>query len=622
MSAFVIVLNRDGRIQAERELDPLLAALDHRGPDGRDTIRLDWIAFGHQHFWTTPEEVGERQPLHDPGAGLHILLDGRLDNREELADGLELERRDLAELSDAALILRAFRRWGEGCLDRFLGPFALAAVDSKARRVICARDGLGDRTLFYYADARILAIASEECALLAHPCVSSRFDEASMARFYAVRTPLPGATFFADIRELPAAHAMAVEGARTRIWRHWTVDSLEEVRLPSDGEYVERFRDVLMESVRCRLRSVAPPAVLMSGGLDSTSIAALAACELRADGLERPLCTVSWVFDELSECDERDYIQPVVEHYALNSILVPSDDTWPLRDVATWPVNPNTPFQNLYRRLISRAYSAAREAGAITVLSGAGGDELYSVERYWLRDLLIHRRVREASKLLFGELVHRGVTSTRSAMGAALGLRRRGGQTPVWLTDHARKHIGEEASISAGPTGRPEQVRKLTGAEAAYGAGHDVSNTSRDGVEMRCPYRDRRLVELVLSLPAYLLYRGGWRKWIMRSAMTSILPDPVRLRWQGTSLTPLSVRGLVEKEAEAVRHILDLKNSIWPRFVRPEWMRCFAAQAIRDGRTEALVPWHSICMELWINRGARANLDLVKQSGYPEKRGF
>jgi asparagine synthase (glutamine-hydrolysing) len=298
-----------------------------------------------------------------------------------------------------------------------------------------------------------------------------------------------------------------------------------------------------------------------------------------------------------------------VEQSGLNSILISGDDTWPLSDLETWPINPNTPLQNLYRRLISRAYRGAREAGTTTVLTGADGDWLYSADPYWLRDLLSDHRFREAFKFFAGELIQRASTlrsgspALRSTLARALGRKSRGRCIPDWLTPYARRLLVEDSiPPSNGPMERPEQARQLVGARAAYGTGQEVANAGRTSVEVRRPYRDRRLVELVLALPAHLLYRGGWRKWIMRSAMVGVLPEAVRLRWQGTSLTPLGVKGLIEEEAEVVRNFLSPEKSMWPRFVRPEWMTSFVSRWLREDTLEALVPWHCICMELWIHK--------------------
>ncbi len=655
MSAFALLFHRDAAPAARGALEPLLARLRHRGPNGCDAVAAGTFALGHLHFWTTPEEMGERQPLADPTAGLHLVFDGRLDNRDELAAALEL-RAEARRLSDAALVLAAYRRWGDACLERLLGPCAVAIADLRRRRVLLGRDALGDRTLFYVLRPELLAVASEESALLALPGIEPRFDERSLARFFAVEPPLPGDTFYAAVRELPPAHGLAVEPERVRTWRHWQPPAEPRLRLRRDEEYAERFRELLAVSVRSRLRTASPVAVLMSGGLDSTAVGAVAARELGARPVGRGtedapsmdwspagklsrfdwsparklsrlaaespgrngagrVRAVSWVFDELAVCDERRFIEPVVERWGMRPVRVAGDDAWPLAGLASeaapWPRNPNTPMEGLYRRLGQRAYAAAREAGATVVLTGEYGDELWAGGDHWLADLLRERRWAAAGGGLAAHLWEHGVRRrparhrARSVVGRALG--RRAGTAPPtppsWLTPEAAAltAAGEDPVPSAATARRPWQHRSLLDAVGARATTTELYHAAAAGVELRRPYRDRRLVELALDLPAHQLYRPGWTKWVLRQAMRGLLPEPVRRRRQKTSLLPLCARGLVEREADTVRTLLASPDALWRRFVRSDWLAQVPGERFRralDG-PELVVPWQCVCVELW-----------------------
>ena len=181
----------------------MIKALSVRGPDGCDQLVRGWIGLGHQHFWTTPESSGERQPLSDVRAEVVLVFDGRLDNREELLATLDVKHLDSRGVpSDAELVLAAYQRWGEEFCGHLIGPGALVIVDLERRQVLCARDPLGDRTLFYNLDHSRLLVASEESGLLAHPEVGADFDETHLACFFALRVPSGGSTFFQQVREL------------------------------------------------------------------------------------------------------------------------------------------------------------------------------------------------------------------------------------------------------------------------------------------------------------------------------------------------------------------------------------------------------------------------------------
>jgi asparagine synthase (glutamine-hydrolysing) len=608
VSGLLLIHHRDGR-PVERPLaERLLERLDHRGPDGRDVRWTFNSAFGHQHFWTTPEEVGERQPLADAARGVHLALDGRLDNRDELIAVLGGEAR--SDLADAALLLRAYLAWGEEFLGRLLGPLAVVVLDEPRRRVVCGRDALGDRTLFYYLDARLFAVASEAHALLALPQVSSRADESTLARFFALRPPASGASFFADVRELPPAHGLRVDAEGERLWRHWSPQVETTPRRRSDADHVAEFRSVLSESVRCRLRATAPPAVLMSGGLDSTSVAALAAREVNRTGDAKKILAVSWVFDELTSIDERPYMDAVVAAAGLATLRFGGDDAWPLADLETWPHRPDAPVEGLYCRLHQRAYDVAAGAGRRVLLTGEYGDRLYTGGADWLRDLL-----REGRGLAAGRELLAGLTADNrrapgatlgTAVGRALGGRRYGPRPLTWLTPEALAYLdGHEETpppgLSHGHRERWDTLLDRCGSQAVC---LETANAARAGVELRRPYRDRRLVELCLRLPAHLVYRPGWMKWILRQAMAGVLPETVRRRRHPSSLHPLCRRGLVEREAATVDTLLRSPRALWPRYVRPDWLaaahpRLFAE---RRGGAAAVVVWRCICLELWSRR--------------------
>lgn len=480
----------------------------------------------------------------------------------------------------------------------------LVVADHGRREVYCARDPLGDRTLCYVLRDGWLAIASEECALLSLPEVSARLDERSVARFFAVEAPTPDATFFADVRELPPAHALVVTAEAHRLWRYWRLEQPEPLRYRCDEEYGEHFRSVVGQAVRCRLRSRWTPAVLMSGGLDSTSVAAFA-----AEALGPGLRAISWVFDEVPGADERIYIEAMAERFELQRVWVNGDGAWPLRDLATWPVNPNTPITGMYARLAQATYAAARGAGSPVILNGEFGDQLFDGGEFWLADLLRAWRVAAAAGGLLSH-VRESLRARRSpslrlrpAVGRALGIPPRKvshGQHP-WLTEEARNLLGDGgAGDLETHTRRPTQVRRLFDPLWARGNAMVSRESHLAGIEMRRPYRDLRLMRFALALPGHQLYRPGWTKWIVRRSLEGRIPEVVRLRRAPTSLTQLGRRGLLEREASRVRALLTASKG-WASYVRPEWIERQLAgwPSVGVAGRDSLVPWWCLCFELW-----------------------
>ncbi len=599
MSAIAAIFRRDRGPVSERALAALADRLAHRGPDGRDLAIEGAAGIAHLHAWVTPEEIGERQPLRS--GGRLLAFDGRIDNRAELITALELERSDRSP-SDAELALAAHEAWGEGFCRRLVGPYALALLEPAARRGFLARDPLGDRTLFYAELGAEIVISSEEASLLGHPGVSVELDESRLAHYFAAAVPGDGSTFFRGVTELLPGTLLRIGEGPVTAERLWSppADGREAIR---DGTALaEEYRELLTLAVESRLRSPAPAAVLMSGGLDSTSVAALAAesVDRRAEA-QRPR-SISWVFDSTNGCDEREFIRPVVERWRLDAREFRGDELGPLPDGRELCLNPSSPEENPYRRLKSRAYSEAVSAGSSVLLSGGSADALYTGYERWFADLIAAGRPVAAAGELLADLWRFGARSGLRSAGfgrwwRALRPRR---PPPEWLTPWARGVLERQASRI-----EPADARLLAaaGPRPARGISLEIFYAGRCGVDLRHPYRDLRLVEFMLSLPAWELYRNGRFKEIARRALVGLLPEAVRTRTRRTSLTPLFDRALRGPNRAAWEGLLRSSGALWPRFVSSAWVEAALNRSAGSAGDVAL--WNCMSFELWRRRFGR-----------------
>lgn len=597
MSGLVLVSHRDGSPVDRSVVERMLEAIAHRGPDGVGSSVRGAVGLGCQHFWTTPEEVGRRQPVSRRGTAVSVLFDGRLDNRREFRAALEQP----ADTPDAALVLEGFLRWGESLFERLVGPFAVIVHDRFRRRTIAARDPLGGRSIVYHADGQLLAFASEEAALLAHPAISDQLDETSVARHFALAPPEPGATFYREIREVPAGSMLRFEDDDPVRRTFWSPPATT-LRYRRYGDYAEHLRELLDKSVACRMRSVSPPAVLMSGGLDSTSIAALAAQRLGRSGKGERLPVVSWIFDELAACDERRYMDAMVRLYDLRSLRIRGDDAWPLREgVAAAAMSDNSPLANPYRELLDRAYAATCLDGRRVLLTGWYGDLLYSGTGGWWAELVRDLRLREACKDLLRARRSRSGRLLRPVRAALSRWLRLGRPAPAarldrqpWLTARSRAllHAHRKAPGVAGGL--------VNGSHQWYGR-EESSRAARCRVDVRNPYWDRRLVEFALSVPRYVLFRPGREKLVLREAMAADLPSELLRRSSHGSLAPLFRRGVVEREAGRMEAILEGPRASWGRFVEPRWLwqRRHGPEGLATDSADAVVGWSCLAWELW-----------------------
>lgn len=603
MSAFAVIFDLSNAPVEPGALENIMTRLQHRGPDGSNVLLAGNAALGHWHFWTTPEEVGERQPLQPVGMPFTIVLDGRLDNRSELLEKLNISPIEGKLYSDATLVLHAYARWGDGCFEHFIGEFALVILDEQRGELLCARDALGDRTLFYSFHGTRLVIASEPGAVAAAEEVVTDIDEVGVAYYFAVQTPPDGRTLFKGVRELLPAQAMQFGSSGQRSWRFWQANPDIRVRYKSDEEYAEHFRCLLEQSVRCRLRSTPPAGILMSGGLDSTSVACLSASMLAPSSLT----TLSYVFDELPDCDERLYINAVEAKWGTRSIQIPCDDLWPFRYWPDWPRNPNHPEGNFYRLIKERTYLRAQKEGLRVLLTGGFGDQLYSRVGDWMADLVADGQLGQ----IWRELVHLvqtyGLRKTlelsrlrrvaRRLLEMTTGWNRplHSPVSPRWLTPFAAGCLVE---LNGEISPLIEQQGGLIGLRGAQSYSREAYYTNRHALELRHPYRDRRLVEFMLAIPASQFFHHGLYKFILRNAMQGFLPEVIRTRPRPTSMESLYKRGR-DREKNLLQSLLDDPESPWRKYVAPNWLSK-NLDTIIDG-SEGLVPWLCISYETWYN---------------------
>lgn len=535
------------------------------------------------------DPIGTEGGRVDPSGRYALLFDGRLDNRQELGAG--------EEESDDAVVLRLLVGGWE-TLDRLIGPWALLLVDLQEREAHLARDPTGERMLCWHVEPGRLRIAGEPAALPGRD-----LDEDTLSAFFAVREPAPDATFFRAVRQVPPGWRVTLSARGERRQRFWSSDPT--LLRWSEAESAERFRELVTTAVRAHLRAPGPAAVLMSGGLDSTTVAAHAARLLPKGAKVR---AVSWRFRELPKADESEYAQAMMTAAGLEPVWVEGDGCWPLRDLATSPIDPSLPFENPYRELHAAAFSAAAAGGSKALLTGHFSDEMYhGVDAWWLRDSLARGDWRTAGSGLRDELRWRSrpeawTPGLRRALGVLLlgtaWERLRSLRTPDWLIPSARKALPRRPLH---PARHPEQAETLLSPFAMMGIAVEMRRARDCGIELRFPFRDRRLIEFALRLPADHLARPGWRKRLVWRAAEGWLPDEVRLRRRTSDLGPLFARGVGEREHTTVRRLLFGEGpQLWRRWIDPAMLERFLDTARTGGSgLPTLVFWRCLAAELW-----------------------
>src|SRR5579872_1687231 len=275
MTAIAGLWRLDGRPDAAERCARMLAALRMYG---RDDV-LAWsdgdVALGRALQRILPEDVFDRQPAPGP-AGVALVADARIDNRDELARALDLPGEQLRRLSDAALIQCAFERWDTDAFDRLYGVYACALWDARHRRLILARDPMSMRPLYYHQAADFFAFATMPKGLHALPEVPYGADDEKVAEFLALIPDWGSGTFFKGVEKVEAGTFVTVDAQGLRVSRHWSPPR-RTIELGSPDAYAEALREQLDGAVAASLRGVADVASQLSGGYDSAAVTATAA---------------------------------------------------------------------------------------------------------------------------------------------------------------------------------------------------------------------------------------------------------------------------------------------------------------------------------------------------------
>ena len=660
MSSLVGLLDLDGAPVAPDTLAAMLARLSHRvTPDGarRASVRVAGpVGLGCAVLPTTPqlrrelEQPDPNQTLLTGGGQLWIVSDARLDNRAELAGALGVAKEARA-WSDGRLILEAYARWGEDSPRRLRGDFAYAIWDGRQKRLFCARDHFGVKPFYYAHLPGRFAFASEVKALWCVPGLDAGLNPTQIAGYLAGRIPDKTSTFYRDAHRLAPASWMSValdekaENARPQLY--WELDGQSELLIEDaqgaarDERYAERVRDAFAHALAERMNCDGKMAVFLSGGLDSSSIAALAERQLPAQG--KPLTTFSTIFDRFPQVDERLYIDQTLARGEFAPLWMNGDAISPLEELEriTWFLDgpasgPNTCSAWAQYRLL-------QDAGVSVILDGHGGDEIVFKAYERIGELLRQGQFLAAwremaplrghdvlestptsqlwSALLWHARDKRGLGRLTLPLRRSYARRLRAANSTSQLEASSQSVIApaclellppEPATTDYGVRARHVEAIEGTLQPLALEAIDAISGAH--AIETRCPFWETQLAQLCVSLPADQKLRGGHNRYVMRRAMQDILAPPVQWRRNKTDFAPQVTTLMRESEGprltqffeqweNALTHIegADLHDFVNFEALRAQW------QALQDaplGSREAALPtivlWKVFNLGTWL----------------------
>ncbi len=519
-------------------------------------------------------QLVNNNPHDDAVSGLTCIHAARLDNKPELINKLNISHSRKTQISDSELILSAYLRWGSDCPSHLVGDYAFSIWDPRQRKLFCARDPIGVQPFYYSLTADMFVFSSTLGNLLNIPCVPQCIDEQYVAASLLFNPFTHNTqTYFKDIIKLPPGHSLTVSPDSQQLSRYWFPERANDVRYKSDDEYAEALQELLSIAITARLPSGHNIGVHLSGGLDSSGIAVLAARELRKQDRPPPLA-FCWQPppDNNKEGLQNDYalIQSICDQEGLKPRYCSLNIDDVLRFLHQDPTREPFTATNVYEQLVQQQ---AEQKDVQVILSGWGGDDGISFNRRgYYPGLLMSRR--------WQKLYHESKAGTSASWKFILSR----AVLPLIAPDsslrilRAIRHkqwpyppkpfINPSFSRQAKPLQkkgyllhgiRQVQLQMLASGQitarlegwAASGAKHNISYCY--------PLLDQRVLEFALGLPPEQFQRGEYRRWIMRNALNSVLPD--NICWSKTKAEPARVKAFFDILPEVLKLAAQTVNS-------------------------------------------------------------
>ncbi len=655
MCGIVGIFRLDGQPIEATQLRHMADLLRHRGPDD-EGFALFNTAQGYVSHYKGPDSpkdvpltdirsvthtstdlgLAERRlaildlspaghtPLTDSTGELTIVFNGEIYNYVELRAELMAHGYRFRSSGDTEVLLAAYHLWGEACLERLNGMWAFAIWDSRYRRLFCARDRFGVKPFYYVKTPSLFAFASEPKALWASGLVSPECNEVVLEDFLAgYEASSPEATFFQHIRQLPPAHWLRVSQRDFHQQRFWSLPVNTELGPEKlEERHVQTIRQLLIDSVRLRLRSDVPVGTCLSGGLDSSSIVAIVNHLMKQEHGIAPVAigehqkTFTAAYEEPSS-DERHFARLVVEQTGAQwyQVFPTAESLVEDLDRFVWhhdepPITTSMYAQWCVMRLV-------RQQSVTVVLDGQGSDELlggYLPYEIYLAQILDGgqwgRFLRESWSI--SKVGSRSLRAIFPRIVASY-------MPPSWQNRaqswRSKRMFGVRKEVVARATERHTEIfnhatRHNLNLHLAHITAYNLPrllraedrNSMAFSVEAREPFLDVHLAEYISQLPAtYRIYRG-WSKYALRRAMQPLLPEAIIWRRDKKGFVTPEARWMIELRSFWNDYIGDKP------YIRP-WLDWKQAQQFLQGRqfqtldpAQAASIWRWVAAETWMRQ--------------------
>ncbi len=608
------ILSLDGRPVTGEELGAMCAVMVHRGPDDEGVYVGPDVGLAMRRLSIIDLATGH-QPVANEDGSVRVVLNGEIYNYRELRQDLERRGHRFSTTTDTEVIVHLYEERGPRCVEKLRGMFAFAVWDEKRRQLVLARDRIGIKPLYYGEINGRLVFASELKSILALGDVPRRLDWEAMSHLFAFLATPRDQSIVEGVRKLEPAHVLvASPGTKPRLRRYWDVTFEPDWTL-REGDFVERLRELLEESVRLHLVSDVPLGAFLSGGVDSSAVVGLMS---RLTG--SPVRTFSIGFDD-ADYDELEHARLVARAFGTDhkELVLEPDAVGILDDLAWYLDEPLGDPSVIPTYMVSKLASES----VTVVLSGDGGDELfagydkYVVEgrerRYRFLPPPLRWALRGASRAMpegmrgKNFLRHVSLTGVEPYLDATT-LFRREQQARLFTREIFERIAGHDPWTSGRRCLGQTRLHWLSALQCSdlmsYLPLDILTKVDRmsmaHSIEARVPLLDHKVVEFAATIPPELQIHRGVTKHVFKRAMHGLLPDAILSRPKHGFAVPLG-RWFRGRLGGFLRDLLLSETSRRRGVLNPAYVERLIARH-EKGRELDFPLWTLISFELWCRR--------------------
>lgn len=452
------------------------------------------------------------------------IFDGRIDDVAELRTRLGIQSGHV--IHDVELLLAAYEKWGNDAPKHLAGDYSFAVFDTANQALLCARDPIGTHMLSYAVTSDAVYFATEIKQLLAISAISAELDENMLGLYLCGAAQYGDSTLYKHVKRLPGGDALSARDGAVSTSSFWDIRDQRPIRYKHHKEYVEQFRELLFTSVTDRLRGEGPVSILLSGGLDSGSMASIAGATAAQHGRELKAFYFS---QSKPEFDELPFAQEVCSYYGIELTTMPADEHWALKQDPLAATR-DEPFIVPFELLNQQALKLAASQGSRIVMTGEGGDEAFSLGymlhlKDWLKRgnwLAIYRDLKNGTphyrrlglKFLRQHIVPSVLRRFRNRYRTTV---------PPWISDDfkSRTMIQRRLEETLGSSYMDRNYFTGRGSHPFHMLwDHRAANF---GMEPVHPLWDRRIVEFLSLVPPAVRLQNGNVKALLKQALQGVL---------------------------------------------------------------------------------------------------